>query len=229
MPEKSLAPEWWSGGVGQVTCMCLVASPVSACNYPPMPRRAGKLSHSSQEIITEQLTFLQHEALPGTSQRHQQHYSWWVTFPSAIPMPCLGHTVHSHLGSSQMQDNMLMLGRRGGADVALAVGSSPSRNACLTHSGLACLRSELLLWIKRLLLSQEPNPSLQSCIFSEITEKVGDILEKLFHTGVAPLPIYLACSCATSTAHKLHTWRSWRWFGMVLPWKRPPLILILPW
>lgn len=53
-------------------------------------------------------------------------------------------------------------GGRGGVDVALAVGSSPSRNACLALSRLSGLRSELLLEIKLLLMSQEPNPLLQS-------------------------------------------------------------------
>lgn len=52
-------------------------------------------------------------------------------------------------------------------------------------------------------MSQEPNPLLQSCVFSEMAEKGAGILEKLFHTGVAPLPIYMAGSCATSAAHQL--------------------------
>lgn len=87
-----------SGDVGQVTCTWLVTPPVSARNYPLVPRRAGKLSHSSEEIITELLTFLQHEGLPDTTQGHRQYYSWWVMFPSVILTPGLGHPVRSHLG-----------------------------------------------------------------------------------------------------------------------------------
>jgi len=68
-------------------------------------------------------------------------------------------------------------------------------------------------------MSQEPNPLLQSCVFSEIAEKVAGGLEKLFHTGVAPFPIYVAGSCAASTVHQLHMWSSWRWSSMVLHWK----------
>lgn len=63
-----------------------------------MPRRAGKLCGSSQEIITEQLTFLHHKALPDTAQEHQQHYSWWVTFPSVILMSQFNHPARSHRG-----------------------------------------------------------------------------------------------------------------------------------
>lgn len=132
-------------------------------------------------------------------------------------------------GAGEAQAGTSLLGSSGGSrgvDAALAVGSSPSGNACLTHSRLACLRTELLLQIKCLLMSQEPNPSLQSCVFSEIAEKSCGRFEEAVSPWYGPLPIYMAGPCATSRAHRLHTWSSWRWSSMVLPWKRcsPTLI-----
>lgn len=54
-----------------------------------------------------------------------------------------------------------------------------------------------------LLLSQEPSSLFQSCVSSEGAGEEAGILEKLFHMAVAPLPVYLAGSCATSAAHQL--------------------------